>query len=524
MNMLLKSLLILITALPALAINKNPLTASAYLERSILEPGANTPLTVEIKLAKEHFAYEDQFKFKPANKDQFLISTYKISPIIEFADTHSKKIKKAVKDKATLTSVIELPLDTPLGKVDTSVKLTYQACTKKYCLLPITIDVPFSFTVVADINSARVEETKTIEPTSSSFDLDFKNKSLWLIFLTAFIAGILTSFTPCVFPMIPITLAVIGNRAHARSKTENFIASLIYVLGISITYSVLGVFAAHSGSLFGSYMQSPAVILFISFVFFLMALSMFGMFELQLPQFIVKPIDKINLGYGNTGVFATGVVAGLVASPCVGPVLVGILTFIAKSQDLVLGFFLMMTFAFGMGLLFIALGTSSSLVKKLPKSGQWMNRIKYFFGVLMIGVSAYFAWPVAERYLMTTDKSEQKLGMRFIPYTEEAYVEAKANGKPMIIDFWADWCAACIEFEKKTFTNPKLVEFTKDFILLKFDATENSPLFDKLRSRYQIFGLPHLVFYNSNGEYQEGLTLTGFEEAPEFLKRIQSLK
>jgi thiol:disulfide interchange protein DsbD len=186
-------------------------------------------------------------------------------------------------------------------------------------------------------------------------------KRKFLAFLFVFAIGLLTSLTPCIYPMIPITIAVLGKEAHARSRWQNILVSICYVLGIGVTFSALGVFAASTGALFGSFMSSAWVLGFVCLVFFAMSLSMFGLFEIQAPQFLRDGILSHLHLHGYLGAFVSGLLAGVVASPCVGPVLVGVLTFVAQTQSLWLGFWLLFTYALGMGVLFLVFPSKDSL-------------------------------------------------------------------------------------------------------------------------------------------------------------------
>ena len=212
-------------------------------------------------------------------------------------------------------------------------------------------------------------------------------KGTFWMYLAAFIGGILISLTPCVLPIIPLTITVIGARG-AGSRSKSFGLSLIYVLGIAVTYSTLGVVAASTGRLFGSLFQSSWFLLFAIALFTLLAFGLFGAYELQLPAGIRNRL-MAKQGSGFFGVFFMGLIAGLVASPCVGPVLVGVLAFIAQTGSIVLGFTLLFTFAMGMGVLFLVVGTFSGEIQRLP-SGPWMTAIENGLGVLMMAVAFYY--------------------------------------------------------------------------------------------------------------------------------------
>lgn len=493
-------------------INKNPLSVSARLEKTLLSPGENTQLTLNLELADKHIAYVDKLKVKPIAPKNLLIGQLSVSNSFEFKDKFTKQEKVGFQDKAKAFTVVEIPSNISSETKNLKLEVIYQACTNDYCLLPksVFVDVPVQLNVK--------------QKSFGDSIIDFENENLLMIFLLVFLAGILTSFTPCVFPMIPITIAILGNKNEGRTKLSQFLTSVVYVLGIALTYSVLGLFAASTGSLFGSLLTHPVAVSVISITFLLMGLSLFGLFELQLPFGLQTRLQNMQGTQGFLGAFIAGLVAGLVASPCVGPVLVGILTYVAQTQNLTFGFWLLFVFALGLGQLFLVLGLSSHLLNKLPKAGGWMVKVKYIFGIIMIGFALYYAYPVLKKLSSSNQKIEHELKDGWQHYSDKAIKQAKEDNKAVLVDFWAEWCAACFELENKTFTNPKVKAFLdKNFVKLKFDATYDSKEFNTLQDKYNIVGLPHVSFYNDQGEFVSELTLTGFESPEDFLERIKHL-
>lgn len=332
-------------------------------------------------------------------------------------------------------------------------------------------------------------------------------------------------------------------------------------------------FAAKTGALFGQALSYPPVVIAFSLMFLALAFAMFGYYEIRAPHFLTRRLVGHQTSAGYIGAFLSGLIAGIIASPCVGPVLVGVLAYIARTQDAALGFSLLFTFAMGMGLLFLALGTFSSLVKKLPKSGGWMDFIKYILGFALIGLCYFYLAPILSAqndiilaaalillsgmvffkgfyksaknlalavlvicfayasYLGTTGllmASSQKVKVeKYIngwqPYSEEKVTAAKAQGKPVIIDFYADWCVACVELDELTFSDPRVIELSKQFVLLKVDETESFEGMNELNNKYKVFGLPTIVFIDSEGEILHEHSLNGFEKADAFLERLQSV-
>jgi thiol:disulfide interchange protein DsbD len=313
-----------------------------------------------------------------------------------------------------------------------------------------------------------------------------------------------------------------------------------------------------------------------------MSLSMYGVFELQVPAFIRDKVGTAQTRTGYGGAFATGLIAGVVASPCVGPVLVSVLTYIAQTQNLFLGFVLLFSFAMGLGCLFIVLGTSSALISKMPKAGAWMDITKFAFGTVMVVMALYYVKPIYPVWLFNTllgvavvliasaygafepnesltargrlrkgvmlaafviglvftgmgllDKAGVQLSapgasslvasspkLNWQKYSDEKLASALSAKKPVLIDFFAEWCGACKELEHETFTDSRVRELSEKFVLLQIDATDDFPGLDKLKSTYGVMGLPTMVFYDGSGVVRREFTVTGFENADSFLKKM----
>ncbi|MCB9025019.1 MAG: protein-disulfide reductase DsbD [Bdellovibrionaceae bacterium] len=569
----------------ALDIPSHPLTIEKIsLSSSQLAPGSNAEVKIHVALLPNHHAYLEQFKLVSSPENALKLGKLNIEPIVIFYDKFSKKNKSGIENKAVIKTVFEVPENVILGEHQYSLKLIYQACTNTYCHLPKTADVLLKINIVSESQINELLQKKTIEDDSPDKDSHFaiaQKKGIFYLVLLVFLAGVLTSFTPCIFPMIPITLAVLSGHKKQLSHWQGFLRSSIYVFGIALAYVCLGLFAASTGSLFGSFLGSPIFATFLALLFLAMALSMFGLFELKAPHFIEKRLMKMKTEASLKGVFIAGLLAGAVASPCVGPVLIGILTFVAKSQDLFLGALLLFVFAFGFGLLFIVLGSFSHIVKKLPKAGHWMIEVRDLFGWVMLALAIYYIrpvltentwWLVVSVVLITTastfgafqtDDNSNKwtsckkgwlltafiLGVFLLirslfpgftssplsqinklesaiswqNYSQSTLNQAKMDKKGVIIDFWADWCAACKELEENTFPNQKVLALKDRFVWIKFDATQSTEEFVRLQKKYKILGLPHIAFYAPSGKLLLSKTLNGFEEPEEFASRMKEV-
>lgn len=565
-------------------INENPVTAKASMKAQQVPKSSPTLLMIEINVAEHHKAYVDMFKVNFKSIKDLKIIKISADPSFKFEDKFSKKIREGVKGKSVVTAEVEFPNTVPAGEFKDTLEFTYQACTEAYCMFPTTTELPISFTVTNQPASGEIlpgEGTSTGEAPDAFQNA--LNKGKLFAFLFVFLAGVLTSLTPCIFPMIPITLAIIGARSADQTRFRGFTLSLSYVLGIAVTYAILGVAAAKTGALFGAYLGHPLVVSAIAIVFVIMGLSMYGLFEITVPSFVTNKLSSQKTGAGYFGAFITGLIAGVVASPCVGPVLVSVLTYVAESKDLVFGFFLLFVFALGLGQLFLVLGTFGSLLKKLPKSGGWMDVVKFVFGTTMIGAALYYLKPVTNDRLFyalmamvlilissafgaflpntglsikgqlqkgimlatfviglaygvfsvmpqlsQTIHSENSTSIEKVKkldwqhYSDSLLAEAQKSRKPVILDFWADWCVACKELELLTLSNASVEELSKNFTLLKIDATNSTDEVKRLKQIYKVVGLPTMIFINAKGKVLKDQTLTGFENATKFQERMKA--
>jgi thiol:disulfide interchange protein len=459
---------------------------------------------LKLEIAKDHFLYFDDLlivsELEGLNNSSFEVEA---SPIYEFKDKFSKgEIKKGLKDHGLITFKV------PFGfNYNSKFILSYRACTEEFCYLPKTLAFEHGQVSQATDN---INNPKS-DFSFFKFNLDFNSSPVALIFLIVFLAGILTSFTPCIFPLIPITLALIQNNVQL-GRFKSFQKTFVFILGIAFTYSLLGLLAASTGTFFGSLLANPYALITISLIYFVMALSLFGLFEIQFFNRLQNKVSKIST-HSNFGVFLFGMVTGIFASPCVGPILIAILTYAAQTKNLTFSFFLLFTYAIGLGQIFLVLSLFSNLINKLPRSGSWLNGIKYFLGILLILAGLFFFIPAIKS--ISTNQT--------VPYSVQLEQALKSK-KILIVDFKADWCGACKELELKTFKNPKIKTFLDNNEFLAIDVTVTTPDTNELLQKYGVIGLPHVMFFDKKGNLLPELTISSYISAEEMLKKIESIK
>ncbi|MES2546677.1 MAG: protein-disulfide reductase DsbD [Pseudomonadota bacterium] len=393
------------------------------------------------------------------------------------------------------------------------VHATYQGCSEKgLCYAPVTKVIAIELSNGANAVDGYVVSGSDDDRTTQAL----KAGNLWLIIGVFFIAGLLLSFTPCVLPMIPILSSIIiGSQSKQENlaksdryrKLHSFALSVAYVLGMALSYTLAGVAAGLSGSLLSQSLQNVWVLGATALVFVALALSMFGFYELKLPSVFESKIlgasQKLK-GGEFLGVFLMGVLSALIVSPCVAAPLAGALIYIGQTHNVLLGGVGLFALAIGMGVPLLLIGASAGGL--LPKAGGWMTVVRNFFGVLMLAMAAYLIWPVLPNAI--TQPIGKLLGSvteHNLPFTRIKTVAeldaaiAAANGKTVMLDFYADWCIACKEMEKFTFSDSTIQAALSNTVLLQADVTENNADDQALLKRFGLFGPPGIIFFDKNG-------------------------
>lgn len=395
------------------------------------------------------------------------------------------------------------------------------------------------------------------------------------MFLAAFLGGMAVCLTPCVYPLIPITVSVFGglpgDDSPPRTRRLRAVGTgATYVLGIAVTYSTLGLLAGMAGKgAVGDHLGSPYVVVPLSLFFVVLATSMFGAFELQLPASWQGRLSQVG-GAGLLGGFLMGLVAGLLAAPCTGPVISGILLYIASTGNGFMGFWLLFTFSMGLGLMFLVIAAFASV---LPRSGPWMDGVKSVFGVLMLVAALYYlssvlpplaSLRVREGWVLWSGVGLTLFGVvvggihldfstrRLVPilrkgsgvlaltaglfltlqfargsgvhaqYTSipKGLAAAKKAGKPALIDFWATWCEKCIELERETLDSPKVKRlFGSRFVLIKQNCSATTAAVKAIRKKWHAKSLPTMVIVDSKGKVVR--RIVGKVEPEELLRALE---
>ena len=503
--------------------------------------------------------------------EEYLIATEAhVDPVkgVEFGEPrYPEGVMKQFAFSKTPLSVYEgsftiaIPLTLEAAPPSISGRIDFQACNDRSCLAPASVS--FRTVAAAGAGEAAAGSEMAAVPLSAAPPADrtaaagaskdfgdmLERHGLFLVLLSIFAGGLALNLTPCVYPVIPLTVGYFG-RQSTGSRGRLFGLAGLYVLGMATMYSILGVVAALSGRLFGSLLQNPWVLTAIAAALVAMALSMFGIWEMRMPTTLM---NRAGARAGAAGAFGMGLFVGIVAAPCIGGFIVGLLAFVAARQDAFLGFLFFFTLSLGLGLPYLFLAAYSGRLSRLPRAGEWMEGVKKIFGWILLAMAAYFLRSVLPqpfgKWLLpavlivgAVAILATRLGLKwpvragaaavlvgiaifFVPRELKGWQPYApggiGTGRPAIIDFSADWCLPCLELERKTFADPRVAEALARRSLFKADLTKiASPESIALSEKFGILGVPTIVFLDASGKERQDLRLVGFENAERFLERL----
>lgn len=560
---------------------------SAGLNQSFLEPNEafiptftknQDSLDFKLKLGKDIYLYDDKLKI-------FITKPEKIEI------TKELNVPKPVAYEEFIVHFDDLNLTIPYellkSKVESTqyeIEVKFQGCSKLgLCYAPISEKYLLTLEAKTSKVEVKKEEGKTVSLNETdSIASSLKDGNLLFVLITFFGFGLLLSLTPCVFPMIPILSSIIVGASQKESMTASrgFFLSLVYVLSMSVAYTIAGVIAGVFGANLQVALQNPYVLVVFALIFVALAFSMFGYFEIKLPQSLQTRLNKTTDGkekQGIAGIAIMGFLSALIVGPCVAPPLAGALVYIGQTGDALLGGLALFVMSLGMGVPLLLIGLGAG--KFMPKPGGWMEGITRIFGIVMLGVAIWlldrvldasviiYLWAILllgsavylkiykhilaqlitvvifllgvilfvgavsgatnplnplEKFTSsaTVQSSSEKLVFKKIKNIEELNQAIKESDKPVLLDFWASWCVACKEFEEITFTDVDVIKKLQNFTLLQADVTANNDEDKALQKMFGIVGPPGIIFWDKNKNEVKSSKIVGYKNPKDFLEII----
>jgi len=543
-----KQLLLILVFISTLFSNNDFLSPNEAFKVNIFEK--QDSLNVNINLDETIYLYDDKLKVLLNNKD--ITKEILFHKPVNYHDfiVHFGNIQMGIKKDFIKNNIDSF-------KYDLTVK--YQGCSKKgLCYAPMEKSYKGSLTATTPTKDLKVDET--VDETTGISNI-LKNGNIFLILGTFFLFGLALSLTPCIFPMIPILSSIIvqhsNNNDGKISAKQGFILSLVYVLSMSIAYTIAGVLAGLFGANIQAMLQNPYVLISFSLLFVALAFSLFGYYSLELPQSFQNKINSITgnkKGYSSIAIM--GFLSALIVGPCVAPPLAGALLYIGQTGDAVLGGLALFIMSIGLGVPLLLIGIGAG--KYMPKPGGWMNTVSKVFGVVMLAMAIYMLDRLLEQYIifilfallsfasaiyllktkntfakivsiilivlggyfsyLSSHTSNEHFDYKYVKTVKELDNILKNTTKPVMLDFWASWCVSCKELENITFKDEKVKNTLKPYLLLKADVTKNTKDDQELMKRFQVFGPPALIFFDKNGKELKSKRMIGYKNPKEFIQ------
>ncbi len=543
-----KKLLLIFLFISTLFSNDDFLKPSEAFKVNIFEK--QNSVNININLDDTIYLYDDKLKIylnkKDITKDVLKHKAINYHDfIVHMGDINTQISKEFIKNN--------------IDSNNYEIVLKYQGCSKKgLCYAPMK--ETYKGSLNSTNNTSSVKKNNEVDETTSISNI-LKDGNILIILGTFFLFGLALSLTPCIFPMIPILSSIIvqhsNNNDGKISAFEGFKLSLVYVLAMSVAYTIAGILAGVFGANIQAMLQNPYVLVTFALVFVALAFSLFGYYSLELPQSFQNKINSItgNSKKGMSSVAIMGFLSALIVGPCVAPPLAGALVYIGQTGDAVLGGMALFIMSIGLGMPLLLVGIGAG--KYMPKPGGWMEVVSKVFGVVMLALAIYMLDRLLDQYIiyilfallslgtaiyllktsgklakivavlllalasyfayLSTNIKEDHLKFTYVKTSQELDKILANTTKPIMLDYWASWCVSCKELETITYADPKVQEFLKSYTLLKVDVTQNTKDDQELMKRFNIYGPPALVFFDKNGKQEKSKMIVGYKNPKEFL-------
>jgi thiol:disulfide interchange protein DsbD len=508
---------------------------------------AQIKVDLEVETRNRFLIYQDNFDYQIAehqdhfdNEERWQLKKGPPPETVRFLDPVSKKLKKGYKGQ----NIFSLQINTPEGyfgipeNYKVPLVVSFQACSERQCLLPqkVLLEIDFFDPKGGRLGKSDSQEFEKsfLTRVSSTLSSGLKqSKGLsFSILLILFVAGLLTAFTPCVYPIYPITLGIFSRWSH-NSSSHGLYLSLFYCLGMILSYAIFGLITAATGAVFGSLTQQPLYLISIGAIFLISAVFFSGLINLPVPTFLQNFFGsnlessekKVSLPKLCTKAAFMGMGMGILAAPCVGPVLLALLAWLSQSLQndesaYLKGFLLLSTFGLGMSVPFLILGHFILRMKKKVSLGRFTPWVKHAGTAFLVAGSLFFIIPGVK--LLTPGEKRVALEFAFPVYN----LENQVKGQWTVYDFRADWCVACLELEEKTFMEKRISEQFEsgEWVYVQIDMTKMDDQNKKIAEKFSVISLPSVFILNPKGEQCVNLNLHEFESAPKFLARMKEAK